>query len=95
MLENDCSEEKKMDEVRERRIEVEVHQEKVDFINDAYEKGLWYWKRAALECFNQKWGEGIDWVSTKESDFGSQSKESKGGQHGRDNFLFKVSVFRT
>ena len=29
----------KMDEVRARnKIEVEVHQEKVDFINDAYEK---------------------------------------------------------
>ena len=52
-------------------------------------------KTGFRECFNRKWGEGIDWVSTKESDFGSQSKESKGGQHGRDNFLFKVSVFRT
>ena len=26
-----------------------MHQEKVDFVNDAYEKGLEYWKRAALE----------------------------------------------
>ena len=40
MLKNDCSEEKKMDEVGESRTEVEVYQEKVDFINDAYEKGL-------------------------------------------------------
>ena len=40
----------KMDEVRTRnRIEVEIYQEKVDFINDAYEKELRYWKRAALE----------------------------------------------
>ena len=40
----------KMDEVRARnRIEVEIHQEKVDFINDAYQKELRYWKRAALE----------------------------------------------
>ena len=31
------------------RIKVEIHQEKVDFINDAYEKELRYWKRAALE----------------------------------------------
>ena len=38
-----------MDEVRESRIEVEIHQEKVDFINYAYEKELRYWKRAALE----------------------------------------------
>ena len=30
-------------------MEVEVHQNKVDFINDAYEKGLEYWKRTALE----------------------------------------------
>ena len=35
--------------VTESRIEVELHQEKIDFINDAYEKGLRYWKRAALE----------------------------------------------
>ena len=40
---------KEMDELRESRIEVEVHQEKVNFINDAYEKELRYWKRAALE----------------------------------------------
>ena len=40
-----------MDEVTESRIkvEVELHQKKVDFINDAYEKGLQYWKRVALE----------------------------------------------
>ena len=34
-----------MDEVRARnKIEVETHQEKVDFINDAYQKELRYWK---------------------------------------------------
>ena len=39
-----------MDEVTARnRIEVEIHQEEVDFINDAYEKELRYWKRVALE----------------------------------------------
>ena len=54
MLKNDCSEEEKMVEVGESRIEVEVHQEKVDFINDAYEKGLRYWKRAALESVSTK-----------------------------------------
>ena len=36
-------------EVREIKIEVDLHKEKVDFINYAYEKGLQYWKRAALE----------------------------------------------
>ena len=40
---------KKMDEVRESRMELEIHQEKVDFINDAYGKELRYWKRVALE----------------------------------------------
>ena len=38
-----------MDDVRESRIEAEMHQEKVDFIDDAYEKELRYWERAALE----------------------------------------------
>ena len=48
---------KEMDEeVRESKIEVEVevHQEKVDFINDAYEKGLQYWKRVDLESVSTK-----------------------------------------
>ena len=43
-----------MDEVRESRIEVDIHQEKADFINDAYEKELRYWKRAALESVSTK-----------------------------------------
>ena len=38
-----------MYEVRESRIEVDIHQEKADFINDAYEKELRYWKRAASD----------------------------------------------
>ena len=39
---------KKMDEVRARnKSKVEIHQEKVDFINDSYEKELRYWKRVA------------------------------------------------
>ena len=35
--------------VTESRIEVELHEEKIEFINNAYEKGLRYWKRPALE----------------------------------------------
>ena len=65
-----------MNAVRESRIKVELHQEKVDFLNDAYEKGLEYWKRAALESVSTK-NEARELNSTKESDFGSQSKESK------------------
>ena len=39
-----------MDEVRAmNKTEVELYQEKIDFINDAYEKELWYWKRVALK----------------------------------------------
>ena len=40
-----------MNEIIESRIkvEVELHHEKVNFINDAYEKGLQYWKKVALE----------------------------------------------
>ena len=42
--------EEKMDEAGARnKIEVEIHQEKVDFINDACGKELRYRKRAALE----------------------------------------------
>ena len=33
---------KKMDEVRETKTEVDLHHEKVDFTNDACDKGLQY-----------------------------------------------------
>ena len=36
------------------RIEVELHQKEVDFINDAYEKGWRYWKKEALESVSTK-----------------------------------------
>ena len=38
--------EKKMSELK---VEVELNQERIDFINDSYEKGLQYCKRIALE----------------------------------------------
>ena len=51
-------ENKKMDEVtesraevRETKIEVYLHTEKLDFINYAYGKSLHYWKSAALKNF--------------------------------------------
>ena len=41
---------KDMDEVRAiKEIEVNLFQEKIEFINDAYQKELRYWKKAALE----------------------------------------------
>ena len=45
---------KKMDEVGETKIEVDWHHEKVDVINNAYQKGLQYWKRAALESVSNE-----------------------------------------
>ena len=41
---------KDVDEVRAiKEIEVNLSQEKIEFINDAYQKELHYWKKAALE----------------------------------------------
>ena len=40
-----------MDEVRESRIEVKIHQEKVDFINDVYKITILE-KDGFRECFN-------------------------------------------
>ena len=41
---------KDVDEVRAiNEIEVNLSQEKIEFINDAYQKELHYWKKAALE----------------------------------------------
>ena len=67
---------RKINEVRESRIEIEIHQEKIDFINGPYKIRILE-KSVFREYFNRKWGEEIDWIRTKESDFGSQSKESK------------------
>ena len=41
----------KMDEVEVKttKIEIEVNQEKIDYINYVYNKEITYWKKAALE----------------------------------------------
>lgn len=39
-----------IDEVREMtEIEVNLYQEKITFVNDAYQKELHYWKKVALD----------------------------------------------
>ena len=48
-----------MNEVRESRIEVKLHQEKVDFWC-LWKKGLEY--KSLRRCFNSKEEEGIDWI---------------------------------
>ena len=43
-----------MDEARAaNRIQVNLPQEKIDFINDAHQKELQYWKNIALESKNK------------------------------------------
>ena len=43
-----------MDEARAaNRIQVNLTQEKIDFINDAHQKELQYWKNIALESKNK------------------------------------------
>ena len=36
-----------MDEVKTKTIEIQVNQEKIDYINYAYNKEMTYWKKAA------------------------------------------------
>ena len=44
-----------MDEARAiNKIEVNLSQEKIDFINDVHQKELQYWKKIALECKKEK-----------------------------------------
>ena len=44
-----------MDEVRAmKKIEVNLPQEKIDFINDAHQNDLQYWKKIALEIKNER-----------------------------------------
>ena len=38
-----------MDQVRTNKIEIEVNQEKIDYINYAHSEEIAYWKKAALE----------------------------------------------
>ena len=49
---------KETNEVRAmNKIEVNLSQEKIDFINDAYQKQLKYWKKVALESVLTKYEE--------------------------------------
>ena len=41
-------------EVKTRKIEIEVNQEKIDYINYVYNKEIAYWKKAALERERRK-----------------------------------------
>ena len=38
-----------MDEVRTKQREIEVNQERIDYINYAYSEEMTYWKKATLE----------------------------------------------
>ena len=40
--------------MNEIKVEVELHQEKVDFMNDAYVKGLQYWKKVTVNNVSTK-----------------------------------------
>ena len=40
---------KKMDEVRTKKIEKEVNQDKIDYINYGHSEEITYWKKTALE----------------------------------------------
>ena len=42
-------ESEKIDEIKTKKIEIQVNQEKIDYINYAYNKKITYWKKAALE----------------------------------------------
>ena len=71
------------------KVEVELNQEKIDFINDSYEKGLQYCKRIALENVsteNQR-----ELIESAPIKVILKRKESKVG----DDFLSEVQVFRT
>ena len=41
-------------EVKTKKIEMEVNQEKIDYINHVYNKEIAYWKKAALERERRK-----------------------------------------
>ena len=41
-------------EVKTKKIEIEVNQEKIDYINYVYNKEIAYWKKAALERERRK-----------------------------------------
>ena len=38
-----------MDEVRTKKIETELNQDKIDYINYAYREGVIYWRKAGLK----------------------------------------------
>ena len=86
-----------MDEVRESRIEVELHQEKVDFINDAYEKGWQYSKRAALESVsNENESRELTELAPRQVILVRKAKNQNFVNIAEiANFSFKITIFRT
>ena len=61
-----------MDEARAiNKIEVNLRQEKIDFINDSHQKELQYWKSIALASKNEHETKQINRSSAFKSFFGS------------------------
>ena len=70
-----------MDEVRTKKIRIEVNQDKINYINYAYSEEVTYWRKAAFERVSTERRKRINKPCTFKSFFNLESKECKDSKH--------------
>ena len=85
----------KTDQVRTKKIEIEVNQEKIDYVNYGYSEEIRYWKKQLREGFKREWRKRIVGFSTFKSLLISKSKECKDSGHWWNNLLLEIQVLST
>ena len=83
-----------MDEVRTKKLEIKVNQDKIDYIKLCLPwRGNVLEKSGFREGFNRERRKRIKRLSTFKSFFNSESKEYKDSEHWWNSFLLEIEVF--
>ena len=76
-------------------IEVNLSQEKINFINDAYQKELQYWKELAFKkaSIENKAKELTDLAPSRVFLIRKAAIKNKEDEYSQNIFLFEISIF--
>ena len=80
-------------EVKEAEIEVDLHKEKVNFISNAYEKSLQYWKSAALMRVSENEASELIELAQRKVILASKAKNEKFDNIEEIIFYLKCSIY--
>ena len=67
----------RMEEVRTKKMEIEVNQDKIDYVTYAYSEEVTFWRKAASKKVSTERRKRINRLSTFKSFFNSESKDCK------------------